>query len=362
MTSTTTEISAPRRATSREAPTSDGRKGVHLQFSRFSTRGVVLLAAVALGCVAVGGATAAPARSTAGLTVYAAASLTDVFPAIDATPTYSFGGSNALATQITNGAPADVFASANTTLPAQLFAGGTVDKPVVFTRNTLVLIVPKSNPANIKSIYDLTKPGIKIDVAAPAVPVGAYTLQVLDQMGLRSQVTPNFVSQETDVRTVLSKVQLGQADAGFVYSTDAKTVPGDVTVIPVPAWAQPKVAYSMAIVSKSSNKAAAQAFIDKVLSPAGQATMLKYGFLPISAPVPAIVTVTPRNGKAGASVTIIGKNFDGTTSVTFKGVPAKYKVVTPSKLVVVVPPQAKSGTIIITNPAGAATTTAFALK
>jgi len=215
-----------------------------------------------------------------GITVYAAASLTDVFPKIDSGPEYSFAGSNTLAAQITLGAPADVFASANTTLPAQLFAKGLVQKPVVFTRNRLVLIVPTANPADIHSVYDLSKPGIKLVIAAAAVPVGSYTLQVLKQMGLTS-VLSNVVSRESDVRDVLAKVALGEADAGFVYSTDARTVPGKVTVIKVPAWAQPKVAYSMAVVSASGNKAAAARFIQEVLSPAGQKAMLSYGFLPI---------------------------------------------------------------------------------
>ena len=250
------------------------------------------LAVLALAAVLLAGGAAArpsaPAQAKATITVFAAASLTDVFPAIDGTEKFSFGGSNALATQITNGAPADVFASANTTIPAQLFGRGLVDKPVNFTRNTLVIVVPKSNPANIKNVYDLAKSGTKIVVANSAVPVGSYTLQILKNMNLSSKVTPNFVSQETDVREVLAKVALGQADAGFVYSTDAQTVPDKVTVIKMPAWAQPKITYAMAVVSKSQNKADAQAFIDKVLSKAGQAQMLKYGFLPLvkAAPKP----------------------------------------------------------------------------
>jgi molybdate transport system substrate-binding protein len=213
------------------------------------------------------------------ITVLAASSLTDVFPAISSKEKFSFAGSNALATQIRNGAPADVFASANTDIPAQLFQQGFVDKPVNFTRNALVIVVPKSNPANITSVYDLGNSGVKLDVAASSVPVGSYTLQVLKQMNLSSKVLPNVVSQETDVRSVLSKVALGQADAGFVYATDAQTVPNDVKTIKLPSWAQPKVTYAMAVVSRSSNKAAAQAFIDRVLSPAGQAMMKKYGFL-----------------------------------------------------------------------------------
>ena len=316
-------------------------------------RTIAVLITAALVCAA--GASASSSSAKAGVTVYAAASLTDVFPAIDKSNTYSFAGSNALATQITNGAPADVFASANTTLPAQLFAQGVVEKPVVFTRNTLVIVVPKSNPAEIKSIYDLTKPGVKIDVANSAVPVGSYTLQVLGQMGLASQVTPNFVSQETDVRTVLSKVQLGQADAGFVYATDARAVPDGVIVIKLPAWAQPKIAYSMAIVAKSQNKAAAQAFIDEVLSKSGQATMLKYGFLPITAPVPAITKLSLSKGKPGVSVSVTGANLTGTTSVTFQGVPAKFKIVSATKLVITVPTKAKTGAITVTTPAGTAT-------
>ena len=215
------------------------------------------------------------------ITVLAAASLTDVFPALDGKERYSFGSSGALATQIRNGAPADVFASANTDIPAQLFQQGLVDKPVNFTRNALVIVVPKSNPANIGSIYDLANPGVKLVTCATSVPVGAYTQQVLRQMNLSAKVNANVVSQESDVRSALSKVALGQADAGFVYATDAQTVPDDVKVIKVPSWAQPKVTYAMAVVSRSSDKAAAQAFIDRVLSPAGQATMAKYGFLPL---------------------------------------------------------------------------------
>jgi molybdate transport system substrate-binding protein len=215
------------------------------------------------------------------ITVLAAASLTDVFPAIDKDEKYSFAGSNALATQIRNGVPADVFASANASIPAQLFQQGFIDKPVNFTRNALVIVVPKNNPADITSVYDLVKPGVKLDVAGSSVPVGSYTVQVLKQMNLSSKVLPNVVSEETDVRAVLSKVALGQADAGFVYSTDAQTVRGDVKVIRLPAWAQPKVVYAMAILSKSPNKTAAQAFIDRILSPSGQATMKKFGFVSV---------------------------------------------------------------------------------
>ncbi|HEX4032940.1 MAG TPA: molybdate ABC transporter substrate-binding protein [Solirubrobacteraceae bacterium] len=253
-----------------------------------------LAAAVLAALVAVGGSAPATAGANIpGITVYAAASLTDVFPAIDSGPTYSFAGSNTLAAQITLGAPADVFASANTTIPAQLFAKGLVEQPVNFTRNTLVIVVPKSNPAGIKSIYDLANPGVTIDIANSGVPVGSYTLQILNQMNLTKPVLKNVVSQETDVREVLSKVALGQVDAGFVYSTDAQTVPGQVTVVGVPAWAQPKVTYAMAVVKNSPHQAQAEAFVKEILSKAGQAKMLSYGFLPLVKPKQKIATKPP---------------------------------------------------------------------
>jgi molybdate transport system substrate-binding protein len=260
---------------------------MHIAANRNKTLRLSLLVAFATLAVSLLTAAGATARSSAhtgaqvsGITVYAAASLTDVFPQIDSGPKYSFGASSTLAAQITQGAPADVFASANTTLPDQLYGKGLVQKPVIFTRNRLVLVVPTSNPAGIHSIYDLKKSGIKLVIAAAAVPVGTYTLQVLKQMGLTS-VLANVVSRESDVRSVLSKVALGEADAGFVYSTDARTVPGKVTVLKVPAWAQPKVTYEMAIVSSSSNKTAAQQYINEVMSKAGQKKMLAAGFLAI---------------------------------------------------------------------------------
>lgn len=231
----------------------------------------LLAAAVAGGTASAGG------RVT--LNVYAAASLTDVFPKIDSTERYSFAGSNTLAAQIQQGAPADVFVSANMTLPQQLYAKGLVTKPVVFTRNALVLIVPRSNPAGIHSVYDLRKPGVKLVVAAPAVPVGGYTIQILKNMAL-SDVLQSVVSRENDVREVLAKVALGEADAGFVYSTDARTVSDKVTVFKLPAWAQPKVQYGASVVLSSPNRAAAQAFVDKLLGKAAQAKLIAAGFLP----------------------------------------------------------------------------------
>jgi molybdate transport system substrate-binding protein len=242
----------------------------------------MLAVAIGLATVTVGAAAAQPDRahsSRARATVFAAASLTDAFPKIGPNARYTFAGSNALAAQIRQGAPADVFASANMTIPQQLNDQKLCSKPVVFTRNTLVLIVPSSNPANIHSVYDLKRKGIKLVIAASGVPVGSYTLQILRNMNL-SSVLSNVVSRETDVREVLAKVALGEADAGFVYSTDAKTVPKKVHTFKLPAWAQPKVQYGICVVSASHNKPAANAFIKRVLSKAGQKVMLRYGFLP----------------------------------------------------------------------------------
>jgi molybdate transport system substrate-binding protein len=112
------------------------------------------------------------------------------------------------------------------------------------------------------------------------VPVGSYTLQILKNMNVSTGVLPNVVSRETDVREVLSKVALGEADAGFVYSTDARSVPGRITVLKLPVWAQPKVQYGMCIVGSSTHKADAQAFVNKVLGKAGQAKLIAAGFLP----------------------------------------------------------------------------------
>jgi molybdate transport system substrate-binding protein len=300
-------------------------------------------------------AAGADARSTSGLTIFAGSSMTQVLPEIDNGNTYSFGSTGTLATQITNGAPADVLMGANTSTCAALYAQGLTRKPVDYTRNTLAVVVPKANPADIKSVYDLTKPGVKVDVAASSVPVGSYTVQVLNQMGLDSAIQANVVSQETSDANVVAKVALGQVDAGFVYLSDYVTDPAHLSLITVPAWAQPKITYAMCVISKSPNQAAAQAWVDKILSSAGQAVFVKDGFLPLKAPAPTITRVTPAKTRAGATLTIRGTNFKGTTSVTFRGVPAKFKVVSPAKLVLTVPAKARSGSLTVTNPAGSAT-------
>jgi molybdate transport system substrate-binding protein len=224
--------------------------------------------------------TAAPAGAKPGatrLTVFAAASLTEAFQSFDGNETYSFAGSNTLAAQIQQGAPADVFASASPQYTQDLYRRKLVEKPVTFASNRLVLVVPKSNPAGLTSVYDLARKGAKLVVAAPAVPVGSYTRTVLRKLGL-SSVLAKAVSQESDVKGVVGKVALGQADAGFVYATDAKAVAGQVTSMRIPAWAQPRVRYEIAVVATSSRKAAAHAWIKRLLAKPGQAALARAGF------------------------------------------------------------------------------------
>jgi molybdate transport system substrate-binding protein len=243
----------------------------------------VLLAAALV--TAVVAATAPAAGSQRRLTIYAAASLTEVFRTLDPGQRYSFGGSNALEAQIRQGAPADVFASAAPLNTQNLFKAGLVDKPVTFTANRLALIVPKSNPARIRSVYDLRSKPVKLVVATQAVPVGGYTRTVLRRLGL-SAVLSKVVSQESDVKAVTGKVALGQADAGFVYVTDARPVSDQVRVVRIPARAQPRVRYEVAVVSRSANKAAARAWIRMLLGAKGQRALRNVGFQPLAEAAP----------------------------------------------------------------------------
>lgn len=214
------------------------------------------------------------------LTVFAAASLTNVFPQIAPHERYSFGGSNQLAAQLQQGAPADVVAAANTAIPSRLYDQGLLEKPVVFTRNELIVIVPRSNPAHVHRVADLANPGVKVVVAAPGVPVGDYTRTVLHTMKLDA-VLQNVVSNEPDVREVLAKVALGEADAGFVYVTDARTVRGKVATVGIRWSAQPRVSYAVAVVRASRHKAAARAFVRRLLGTSAQAKLRAAGFLPV---------------------------------------------------------------------------------
>jgi molybdate transport system substrate-binding protein len=214
------------------------------------------------------------------LTVFAAASLTNVFPQIDSRARYSFGGSNMLTAQIEQGLPADVFASANTGLPWQLHRKGLVTRPVVFTSNKLVIVVAHGNPLHIHNVRDLERPGLKIVMAAAGVPVGDYTRKVLKRLGL-SDLVDKAVAQETDVREVLAQVVLGEADAGFVYATDAKTVQGKVGAIGLPKSAQPRVLYAAAAVKSSKHLQAAKAWVQRLLTKRAQKKLRAAGFLAV---------------------------------------------------------------------------------
>jgi molybdate transport system substrate-binding protein len=238
--------------------------------------------------VAVSSSTLAAAAFASGshaskaprLTVFAAASLTNVFPKIDPHGRYSFGGSNMLAAQIQQGLPADVFASANTKLPWQLHRQGLVTTPYVFTANRLVIVVAPGNPLGLRGVRDLERSGLRIVMAAAGVPVGDYTRTVLARLGL-SDLVGKAVSQETDVREVLAKVVLGEADAGFVYATDAKTVAGKVAVVRLPPSAQPTVEYAAAAVKSSRHLAAAKAWVKMLRGKPAQQKLRAAGFLPI---------------------------------------------------------------------------------
>lgn len=240
----------------------------------------ILVSALVLAVAGLPAGGSAHPDSSGRLTVFAAASLTDVFPKIDARPRYGFAGSDVLALQIQQGAPADVFAAASTKYAELLYKQGLVQKPIPFATNTLVLVVPASNPAQIHTVDDLTKPGVKIVIGDPSVPVGSYTRTVLSNLGISAAVLKNVVSQETDVRSVLGKVALGEADAGFVYVTDARTVRGKVKVIALRESAQPHVVYEVAVVKRSAHLQAAYRYVTRLIRPAAQSELERYGFGP----------------------------------------------------------------------------------
>ncbi|MFT3853437.1 MAG: molybdate ABC transporter substrate-binding protein [Ilumatobacteraceae bacterium] len=230
--------------------------------------------------------TSTPASTPAAegdITVFAAASLTASFNEIgsafsteypDAKVTFSFDASSALVTQINEGAPADAFASADEANMKKLTdVGGNAGEPVIFATNVLQIIVPKGNPKGITSVADLAKPGITFVTAAPEVPIGKYTQQVLDAAGV--SVTP--VSLEQNVKGIVTKVANGEADAGIVYKTDVLAepksegvdIPEDINVI---------AKYPIVVTKEATNASTGQAFVDFVLSDQGQKILASYGF------------------------------------------------------------------------------------
>jgi molybdate transport system substrate-binding protein len=235
------------------------------------SRAVLVAAALALALPSV---VAASGR----ITVLAAASLTQVFPRIDKAARYDFAGSDQLALQLRQGAPADVYAAASPKYAQALYRARIVQKPVVFATSRLVVIVPRSNPAHVTSVYELRRSGVRVVIGDQTVPIGSYTRQILDTLGITNGVLKNVVSEETDVKGIVTKVALGEADAGFVYVTDAKPVSSKVRVVSLPSWAQPPIRYELAVVAASAHKAAARAFLRRVLSPRGRALLKAAGF------------------------------------------------------------------------------------
>ncbi|MBE9499201.1 molybdate ABC transporter substrate-binding protein [Streptomyces sp. GKU 257-1] len=215
------------------------------------------------------------------LTVLGAASLTDVFKAAGKAyekehpgtrVKFSFAGSQALAAQVEQGVPADVLATADTTTMRGVRSE--TGKPAVFARNRLVIATGEGNPKRVKSLEDLTDSSLKVVLAAPEVPVGRYGKQVLEAQKLK--VEP--VSQEPDVRAVLGKVELGEADAGLVYKTDAATVPGKVDAVDIPDRQNAIASYPAATLKSSGHREAAAEFVHWLSTPPAQKLLRKAGF------------------------------------------------------------------------------------
>jgi molybdate transport system substrate-binding protein len=251
---------------------------------------LVLALLVAAGCGSgsgsgsSGGGSSAP--SGGKLVVFAASSLSDAFPKIATTyqqqhpgwkVDFEFLGSDQLAAQIEQGDPADVFAAASTKYPEQLQGEHLLGTTSNFATNTLVLAVPPDNPAGITSVTKLGN--AKLIVGDPAVPVGAYTATVLANLGI-DPGSLNIVSQEQKTTDIVAKLELGEADAGFIYTSDAKTAGDKLKVIPLPTAAQATAIYPIGIVTGSANTKAAQQWIDLVLSAAGQRVLTDDGFGP----------------------------------------------------------------------------------
>lgn len=269
-----------------------------------------LVLALALLLAACGGAPAAspppsppapadaPPMAAGTLSVFAAASLTDTFEEIatafeaanpGADVVYNFAGSQQLAAQINEGAPADLFASANSAQMQAAIDGGRVDagSEQTFVRNRLVVIAPADNPAGVETLQDLAKPGLRLILADAAVPVGQYSLDFLAKASAMPEYTERFsptvlanvVSYEDNVRSVLTKVALGEGDAGIVYTTDAALDADSVAQIAIPDELNTIAGYPVAPLNDSPNAALAEAFIAYLLSPEAQTVLSRYGFI-----------------------------------------------------------------------------------
>lgn len=235
-------------------------------------RALVLLAAIVLA--ACGGS-----GESDEAVVFAASSLSEVAPAIDSEATVVLGGSNDLAAQIRDGAEADVFLAASAGPIEELRETGLLAEPVPFASNQLVLVVSTGVPAGrIEDLADLARDGVTLVLGAEGVPIGDYARDVLAAAGLDGRV--DVVSLEEDVKGVLGKVALDEADAGIVYATDARAAAGDVRPIAIPDELQPEVRYYAAAVDPPSD--AARAYLDRLLGQDGEDALRAAGFLPLS--------------------------------------------------------------------------------
>jgi molybdate transport system substrate-binding protein len=253
---------------------------------RSRIRPAAVLAAAALVLAACGGGDgsggSSGGQSPGAIKVFAAASLTAAFnelgpqyTAAEGTRvTFNFAGSQALATQIQQGAPADVFASAD--IPNMGKVKDLVGTPQNFASNLLQIVVEKGNPKGVKGLDDLANPDLKVVLAAPDVPAGKYAQQALE----KANVTVRPVSQEDNVKAVVNKVALGEADAGIVYVTDVTAGGDKVEGVDIPQGLNVVATYPIATVKASKAQDKAQAFMDLVLSDQGQQVLKQYGFLP----------------------------------------------------------------------------------
>jgi molybdate transport system substrate-binding protein len=255
---------------------------------------ITLLPIFALLLTSCAGANASQPQT---VTVFAAASLTDAFGELGGAfeaqhpgvkVEFNFAGSNTLRAQIEQGAQPDVFASANTKEMDTVIAGNFVEQDAqhIFLTNKLVIVVPKGNPAGIKTPADLARPGVKIVLAAAEVPAGKYARQALEKLNgvygadFASNVLTHVVSNETDVRQALAKVQLGEVDAGIVYSSDALVAP-ELEQIAIPVEYNIVAEYPIAPLKDAPHPALASQFVDFVLSSSGQSILKKWGFTPL---------------------------------------------------------------------------------
>ena len=247
----------------------------------------VFAVAAVLALAGCAPATPAPTASedtlSGSITVFAAASLTDSFEQLktefvtahpDVTITFNFGGSSALAEQIVQGAPVDVFAAASPATMATVVDASLAAEPVDFASNTLELAVPTDNPAGVTALADLENADLAVAFCAPEVPCGAATQTVLDATGLT--ITPD--TYEQDVKAVLTKVELGEVDAGLVYRTDVLAAGDAVLGIEFPEATEAVNRYPIATLSESPNAEVAEAFVAWVLSPEGQKLLQTWGF------------------------------------------------------------------------------------